>query len=137
MAKQMSRRTIMALGPAAAAGNTAAGSDDPLRTVESRLAARGRFMMPAHFGPLPSAAPGEYKASGPGDAPYGDVQGISVTYLTDGKMLSQFLPTPYELSGEPLVNVSYAMTGRSTGWRAGRITLSASMFRRFIKARSR
>ena len=119
MRKQLSRRAALAMSPAVAAAKLAAATDDALHTVEGRIApGKGRFMMPAHFGPLPGPAPGEFKPSGPGDAPYGDVQGMSVTDLTDAAMLSRFLPVPFELAGEPLVTVSYSMN-RSIDWLAG------------------
>lgn len=66
------------------------------------------YMMPAHFGPR----------TGKGSAVYGRVTTITVTYLTDRKMLAEYLPEPFEVGEEPLVSVSYAMN-REVAWLAG------------------
>ena len=50
MTKQLSRRAALAMSPAVAAAKLAAATDDPLQTVQGRIApGKGRFMMPAHF----------------------------------------------------------------------------------------
>jgi acetoacetate decarboxylase len=66
------------------------------------------YMMPFHFGPR----------AGKGSALYGEVTTIAVTYLTDRKMLSAYLPKPFEVGPEPWVSVSYAMN-REVAWLAG------------------
>ena len=66
------------------------------------------YMMPFHFGPR----------AGKGSALYGDVTTIAISYLTDRKMLSEYLPKPFEVGPEPLVSVSYAMN-REVAWLAG------------------
>jgi len=66
------------------------------------------YMMPFHFGPRAQK----------GSAMYGDVTTIAVSYLTDRKMLSDYLPEPFEVGPEPLVSVSYAMN-REVAWLAG------------------
>ena len=66
------------------------------------------YMMPFHFG----------ARAGKGSALYGDVTTIAVSYLTDRKMLSEYLPEPFEVGPEPLVSVSYAMN-REVAWLAG------------------
>jgi len=66
------------------------------------------YMMPAHFGPR----------VGKGSARYGDVTGISVTYLTERDQLAKYLPKPLEVGEEPLVTVSYTMN-REIEWLAG------------------
>jgi acetoacetate decarboxylase len=66
------------------------------------------YMMPAHFGP-------RFRR---GSAAYGDVTTIAITYLTDRKLLAQYLPEPFEVGQEPLVSVSYAMN-REIEWLAG------------------
>jgi len=107
---------MLTMAPAATVA--AAAADEPTHTVQPRINGPGGYMMPAHFGPLARPAPGEFKPSGPGDAPYGDVQSIFLSYLTDVEMLSRYLPIPFELTGEPVVNVSYSMN-RSIDWLAG------------------
>jgi acetoacetate decarboxylase len=69
---------------------------------------RSLYMMPFHFGSRAQR----------GSAVYGDVTTISVTYLTDRKILSEYLPEPFEVGAEPLVSVSYSMN-REVGWLAG------------------
>ncbi len=66
------------------------------------------YMMPFSFGPR----------AGKGSALYGDVTTIAVTYLTDRRMLSEYLPEPFEVGAEPWVSVSYAMN-REVAWLAG------------------
>jgi acetoacetate decarboxylase len=66
------------------------------------------YMMPFHFGPRAMK----------GSARYGDVTTIAVTYLTDRRKLSEYLPEPFEVGLEPLVSVSYAMN-REVAWLAG------------------
>lgn len=66
------------------------------------------YMMPFHFG----------RRARKGSAKYGDVTTIAVSYLTDRKMLSAYLPEPFEVGPEPLVSVSYAMN-REVAWLAG------------------
>jgi len=66
------------------------------------------YVMPFHFGPRPQK----------GSARYGDVTTIAITYLTDRRMLSEYLPEPFEVGPEPLVSVSYAMN-REVAWLAG------------------
>jgi hypothetical protein len=61
--------------------------------MSDNVSRRAILDMPAHFGPLADPAPGEWKRSS-GDTPYGDVHGTSITYLTDARMLSRFLPVP-------------------------------------------
>jgi hypothetical protein len=65
-------------------------------------------MMPFHFGGRAQR----------GSALYGDVTTLSVTYLTDRKILSEYLPEPFEVGPEPLVSVSYSMN-REVAWLAG------------------
>ena len=67
-----------------------------------------RYLMPAHFG----------VRGGKGSGSYGDVIGVSVTYLTDREMLSRYMPEPMEVGAEPLVTVSYSMN-REIEWLAG------------------
>jgi acetoacetate decarboxylase len=118
MSKPLGRRDLLAMSPLLAASNSAAASSNPLDTVRGRVSpGNGRFMMPAHFGPLANPGPGEYKGGG-GGTMYRDVSQIFVTYLTDAQMLSRFLPEPYELSGEPLVTVNYSRN-REIDWLAG------------------
>jgi len=66
------------------------------------------YMMPFHFGPRPLR----------GSAFYGDVTTMVITYLTDRKMLAEYLPEPFEVGDEPLVSVSYSRN-RDVGWLAG------------------
>lgn len=115
MSGRFARRTLLSMGPAAAAAGLSPAAGQSLTTVKSRIAAgRGRFTMPAHFGPslLPDTSP-----TG-GDALYGDVSQLTVAYLTDGEALKRYLPEPYELNGEPVVTVNYAMN-RNVEWLAG------------------
>ncbi|MGO9017922.1 MAG: acetoacetate decarboxylase family protein [Syntrophobacteraceae bacterium] len=65
-------------------------------------------MMPHHFGLRDRR----------GSAFYGDVTTIAITYLTERKLLAQYLPEPFEVGPEPLVSVSYAMN-REIEWLAG------------------
>src|SRR5262249_22702897 len=69
-----------------------------LLTVQPRTESLRPWLMPVHFG-----SPKWHDAEGVkvGDALYGDVTEISITYLTDEEKLKQFLPRPYELSGLP------------------------------------
>jgi len=66
------------------------------------------WMMPVHFGTRYSKWVGGY----------GDVTTMTVTYLTDKKRLVKYLPRVFEITGEPLVKVYYAMN-RDVGWLAG------------------
>ncbi len=66
------------------------------------------YTMPFHFGPRPFR----------GSAFYGDVTTLAITYLTDRKLLAQYLPPPFEVGPEPLVHVAYAMN-RQIEWLAG------------------
>jgi acetoacetate decarboxylase len=66
------------------------------------------YMMPFHFGPR----------AGKGSARYGDITTIAVSYLTDRRMLSEYLPEPFEVGPEPWVSVSYSMN-REVAWLAG------------------
>lgn len=119
MSKRIGRRTLLAMSPLLAATGSKAAESNPLITVQGRVSpGQGRFMMPAHFGPLPNAAPGEFKATPGEGAFYGDVSNIFVTYLTDAQMLRRFLPEQFELSGEPLVSVNYS-NNRKIEWLAG------------------
>jgi len=70
------------------------------------------MMMPAHFGARYTK---EYARDISG---YGGMTNLSVTYVTDKKMLSKYLPTPFEIVEEPLVKVYYGMN-RGLGWLAG------------------
>ncbi len=65
-------------------------------------------MMPAHFGTRFSKGGNFYR----------DVTRLSVTYLTDKKMLTRYLPECFEIVGEPLVMVYYA-NNREIDWLAG------------------
>jgi acetoacetate decarboxylase len=66
------------------------------------------YTMPFHFGPRPFR----------GSAVYHDVTTVAVTYLTDRKLLAQYLPPPFEVGPEPLLHVAYAMN-REIDWLAG------------------
>jgi len=67
-----------------------------------------RYLMPAHFG----------VRGGKGSGSYGDVTGMSVTYLTDRDILSKYMPEPMGVGAEPLVTVSSSMS-REIEWLAG------------------
>ncbi len=67
-----------------------------------------RFMNPFQFGPRPAK----------GSARYNDVVSISISYLTDGEKLSQYITSPFELWGDPVLSVSYSMN-REVEWLAG------------------
>jgi acetoacetate decarboxylase len=66
------------------------------------------YMMPFHFGPRPAK----------GSAVYGEVTTIAVSYLTDRRILAEYLPEPFEVGEEPLVSVSYSMN-KEVAWLAG------------------
>jgi hypothetical protein len=66
------------------------------------------YTMPFHFGPHPLR----------GSAIYGDVTTIAITYLTDRKLLVQYLPPPFEVGQDPLITVYYGMN-RQIEWLAG------------------
>jgi 3-hydroxyacyl-CoA dehydrogenase len=70
-----------------------------------------RYMMPAHFGPMPQ---GE-KSSGW----YHDVTMMVVPYLTDRDKLAGMLPHPFEVAEQPVVTVVYACS-KDVDWLAGR-----------------
>lgn len=70
-----------------------------------------RYMMPAHFGPMPQ---GE-KSSGW----YHDVTMMVVPYLTDRDKLTAMLPHPFEVGERPIVTVVYACS-KDVDWLAGR-----------------
>jgi len=70
-----------------------------------------RYMMPAHFGPMPQ---GE-KSSGW----YHDVTMMVVPYLTDREKLAAMLPHPFEVGEQPVVTVVYACS-KDVDWLAGR-----------------
>lgn len=65
-------------------------------------------MMPAHFGPRLTKNIGGY----------GDVTDLTITYLTDKKLLARYLPEWFKIIDEPLVKVHYA-NNRDIGWLAG------------------
>ena len=68
-----------------------------------------QYMMPGHFG-----IPHTEKSS----LLYLDVTSISVGYLTDREKLEQYLPEHFEIRGEPILSVYYAMN-REVEWLAG------------------
>jgi acetoacetate decarboxylase len=106
------------MSPMLAMGDSVAASANPLDAVRGRVSPdRGRFMMPAHFGPL-VRPPAEFLSSGIAGSLYRDVSQIFLTHFTDGEMLSRFLPAPFELSREPLVTVNYSMN-KGVKWLAG------------------
>ena len=56
---------------------------------------KGQYMMPAHFG---------YRSRGRDAAAkpeYHDTHTLTISYLTDAEMLSQFLPEPFPLTAIP------------------------------------
>ena len=71
---------------------------------------QGTYMMPAHFGPRPISP----KSSGW----YRDVTAMTVAFLTDSQVLSQYLPAHYEVAEAPVVTVTYA-GNRNVDWLAG------------------
>lgn len=56
------------------------------------------YRMPAHFGGVPGG--------GLQNLRYEDVSGISISYLTDGEMLSRYVPGAFEMI-EPVITVGY------------------------------
>lgn len=68
------------------------------------------YVMPAHFGPRYTGA----KTSGW----YHDVTAIIVPYLTDRDLLAAYIPPPYQLPEEAVLNVYYACN-RNIDWLAG------------------
>jgi len=70
-----------------------------------------RYMMPAHFGPLPQSE----KSSGW----YRDVTMMVVPYLTDREKLAALLPHPFEVGEQPVVTVVYCCS-KDVDWLAGR-----------------
>lgn len=70
-----------------------------------------RYMMPAHFGPMPQ----DEKSSGW----YHDVTMMVVPYLTDREKLAAMLPHPFEVGEQPVVTVLYACS-KDVDWLAGR-----------------
>ncbi len=56
------------------------------------------YRMPAHFGGTPSA--------GQVNLRYDDVTAISISYLTDEEMLSQYVPDAFEIM-EPVIDIGY------------------------------
>jgi len=90
MPNQINRRRFLGItstiGLAASASQlevpqASANSQNPLLTVHSRLESES-WLMPAHFGSPKWAQP---YPDQPGKAHYGDVTGISISYLTDEK----------------------------------------------------
>jgi acetoacetate decarboxylase len=71
------------------------------------------MMLPIHFGTRFSKP-----FVGPGGG-YRDVTTLSVTYLTDKKMLKKYLPDCFEIVNEPLVKVYYS-NNRDIEWLVGR-----------------
>lgn len=69
-----------------------------------------RYTMPAHFG----ARQFEPGATGW----YHDVTALSLSYVTDRDRLAAYLPEPFEVGAEPIVNVFYAQN-RDIDWLAG------------------
>ncbi len=67
------------------------------------------YLMPAHFG---------VGADPRTSMRYLDTTTLSVGYLTDGEKLLQYLPEPFELRGDPVLAVHYAMN-RQVEWLAG------------------
>jgi acetoacetate decarboxylase len=81
-----------------------------LRQIKLPLDPRPPRMMPAHFGRRPLGhATGKYR----------DVTTVIVSYLTDARQLSEYIPAPFRLAVEPVVTVIYAMN-REIDWLAGR-----------------
>jgi len=70
------------------------------------------LMLPIHFGTRFSKP-----FVGPGGG-YRDVTTLSVTYLTDKKILNKYLPECFEIVNEPLVKVYYS-NNRDIEWLAG------------------
>ena len=123
MVKKINRRELLkttsalrfvALTSRLDASEASVNNQNPLLTVHSRLESES-WLMPAHFGPPSWGKPWPDQ---PGEAYYGDVTGISIGYLTNGKQLRKYLPHPYELEGPPVVTVAYSMN-REITWLAG------------------
>ena len=70
-----------------------------------------RYMMPAHFGPMPQ----DEKSSGW----YRDVTVMIVPYLTDRERLAAYLPHPFKVGEQPVITVAYACS-KDVDWLAGR-----------------
>jgi 3-hydroxybutyryl-CoA dehydrogenase len=70
-----------------------------------------RYMMPAHFGPVPQ----NEKSSGW----YRDVTVMVVPYLTDREKLAAHLPHPFTVGEQPVITVAYACS-KDVDWLAGR-----------------
>jgi len=68
-----------------------------------------QYVMPAHFGMAHTARSSER---------YLDVTTISIGYVTDRAKLEQYLPEPFEIRGDPVLSVYYAMN-REVEWLAG------------------
>jgi hypothetical protein len=68
-----------------------------------------QYTMPGHFG-----IPHTERSS----LLYLDVTTISIGYLTDREKLEQYLPEPFEIRGEPILSVYYAMN-KQVEWLAG------------------
>lgn len=123
MSKQFNRREFLktsstagfvALASQLDVQGASANDQNSMLTVRSRLRSRS-WLMPAHFGQPEWGQPWPDQ---PGELHYGDVTGISISYLTDGEQLSSYLPHPYELEGPPIVTVGYSMN-RDITWLAG------------------
>lgn len=83
------------------------------------------YMMPAHFGghvPAPEAT---------GDTMYHDVTNVAVGYVTDQKMLEQYVPDSFEIL-QPVLSVA-ASTNRGCDWLAGRSYNIISVSLPFVK----
>jgi acetoacetate decarboxylase len=66
------------------------------------------YQMPCNFGPRAQR----------GSALYNDVTTIAVSYLTDRKLLANYLPEPFEVGAEPLVSIAYSLNN-DIDWLAG------------------
>ena len=71
---------------------------------------RGSYMMPAHFGPRPTAP----RPSGW----YHDVTSMTLAFETDPDALARYLPAPYRVADQAIVTISYARN-RDIDWLAG------------------
>lgn len=76
------------------------------------------YRMPAHFGGVPGG--------GLHNLQYDDVSGINISYLTDGDMLSQYVPDAFEII-DPIIVVGYQKCGGVQWMCGGHYSLIALM----------
>jgi acetoacetate decarboxylase len=105
-------RLCAPVGLVALASPNHAHSQDAINfhRVTNREVVEGSYSLPAHFGPV-------FKAQ-LGDTVYRDVTYITLRYRTEADKLRRYLPQPFELSDEAILNVSYSMN-RQIDWLAG------------------